>query len=1094
MPNLEDLDRFKRIVNSLGNEPAILEERGESLEYIPRPEEGLSDELSDLLGDTGGIEPEETDEIDDLLKDFGDMEEPEAEEEAAGEEEPFDLSDLGEPEESEAPEEAGEAVPEAAEEDEFDLDALIEETKPVDEEPAPEEADLSLGDEDLEIDIDSDIEDLAGPPPPAEAEGPEEEEEEPEEFGLEGMETPIEDIEEEPEAEEPEGFPEDADDLDTFDLDQFDFEGEEPEAEEEPGYETPETGFEEPEPEEESLFEVPEPEEEFEEEEFEPPEAEVSEIEEELPEDEFDLGGLEEAVDFEEEAPEVPEEAEEFEAEPEGYEDETPEPDFTAMPEIEDEFGIDFDLEEEGGEEEGGEEEAFEDTEEEEFEVPAAEEEDFEGMEMPEVDFESVPPAEGFEIEGEEGADEEDFAVDQFDLGDISEEFSLEEGMEFETPPVEEAEEEIGEFEEAEERFEVTDSEFDNMRRTLGTLPLNLKMIIEELIAEKDLSGPELKRLLDLLAAGAPAKAIAQAASKITGKKITIPERYERKTGAEFEEEAESFGYIFRTKVLPYLKIALALMVVLGFIGFLSYRFIFRPLRANSIYNEGYEDIRQDEYAEAKEQFDTAYGIWPKKEWFYKYADRYIEERQYYMAAEMYDMLLDYHPGDTRGLLDYAAMESGILSNFAGAEGKLKQILERDMYHYEALIAQGDNYLRWAEEEPSMYEPARRSYAMLMQEYGATDELLFRMMRYFIRTDKFREIISLKDQFQANPRAEINPHVYAELGGYLISKNVFSEVNDILFRALEVDQTIPEIHYHLARYYEGLEDYAEMDKALSNALRYLQGISPLTTKRLGMLIDTHNRIGRSHYRDEEYIQAEQSYQTGIELYEDAKERRLLGPAPQYGSLYANLGDIYYYVSGNISTAYELYSKAEADLYSIPSIRYKKGFILYDRGDFRSSLIEFYKAAGEFSTDKNLMFATANNLYMLGEYFAAQGYYNHLLDRLEQELNSIPFLMIDEREDHRSLVEYFEKVYNNLGVTLNQLDNKSADPTKFSRSLAYLARSTEYWDMLTRDPESLERSSSQSRAFLNTRSIIYPAGGQQLQIYPNIPLDFEDLRF
>jgi len=57
MPSLQEIERFKAILNSLGSEPELLAERGESIEDLPPPEAGPPD-LSDLFtGVTGESQP-----------------------------------------------------------------------------------------------------------------------------------------------------------------------------------------------------------------------------------------------------------------------------------------------------------------------------------------------------------------------------------------------------------------------------------------------------------------------------------------------------------------------------------------------------------------------------------------------------------------------------------------------------------------------------------------------------------------------------------------------------------------------------------------------------------------------------------------------------------------------------------------------------------------------------------------------------------------------------------------------------------------------------------------------------------------------------
>ena len=54
MPSLEQIKAFDQTLTSLGNEPEILRSWGEALEPVEPPPEGLSEDLSELLGESGG--------------------------------------------------------------------------------------------------------------------------------------------------------------------------------------------------------------------------------------------------------------------------------------------------------------------------------------------------------------------------------------------------------------------------------------------------------------------------------------------------------------------------------------------------------------------------------------------------------------------------------------------------------------------------------------------------------------------------------------------------------------------------------------------------------------------------------------------------------------------------------------------------------------------------------------------------------------------------------------------------------------------------------------------------------------------------------
>ncbi|HUX21755.1 MAG TPA: hypothetical protein VMW69_10990, partial [Spirochaetia bacterium] len=523
----------------------------------------------------------------------------------------------------------------------------------------------------------------------------------------------------------------------------------------------------------------------------------------------------------------------------------------------------------------------------------------------------------------------------------------------------------------------ISERDFQKIQETLSSLPLNLRLAVEELIGEQDLAGKQLSELVGSLVRGAPPRDIADVTGRILGRKIQIPVSYAKKTGLEFEEERATFAYRFRHNILPILRVFLASAAALALIIFLGYRFVYQPIHAYSLYSAGYGQLKDDNFVTANEDFGNASRIWQMKNWYYRYAEGYIGKKQYSFAADKYDSLLKVWPGDRKGIFDYAAMESKTLGNYQKANQLLDIILNENMWDYQGLLAAGDNYLAWGQEDPSKFELARQDYAMLLQHYGTNNEVLFRMLRYFIFTDNLKQVELLKTQFQADPRITVDPLAYAELGGYLIAKNQLGDVHDILFRAMKVDPNLPEIHYNLARYFKRIGDSTEESVALQKALTDLQKASPLTRRRLGMLIDTYDRIGENLYGQKSYLDAEQAYLKGISRYETALKQNQLKASPEFGMLYANLGDLNYYVSGNFDQALSLYLKAESNGYKTPELRYREGYVYYRNQDYQNAMLKFYNAAGNFSDNQDLLYATANTLYKRNDYFAAEGYYINL---------------------------------------------------------------------------------------------------------------------
>ena len=736
------------------------------------------------------------------------------------------------------------------------------------------------------------------------------------------------------------------------------------------------------------------------------------------------------------------------------------------------------------------------DSEIEEFDSEAVEEDlgdfDSEDLDADEADDFSLEDFSLGEIDGD------DIDAAEFSLGDLGQEFGVEESDLGELENVGFTPQDAGgDFGEAysDEDFAIPDDEFIELKKTLGAMPRNLKLLIEELIGEKQLSGENLDKLIQALITGKSAKDIGSIVSKITGKKVRIPAQYERRTAGEYEKEKASFGYAFRKNFIPMFRAASIAAIVLGLLLFIGYKFIYTPLHAESLYRKGYEEIALGNNQQANFYFSQAFSKWKKKSWFYDYAESFTEQKQYLLAEEKYEQLLGWYPQERDGVLDYAELEFKTLGKYPEAEKLLNDLLFDHLTDYDARLMLGDTYMEWAREiDPSKYEDARFNYAKLLEQYGGRDELLFRMLRYFIRTDNHVEAMNLYEAFKQNTKADIEPEIYAELAGYLIDNGQFENVRDILMKAKSADEELPEIHYQLARYFDIIDIPNEEEKALAAAIWLYENTSPLTRTRKGQLIDSYNRYGKVLYEKELYLDAEDFYQKAASNYDEALSAGQLKPEPKYGTIFSNLGNLSYYISGDYDQALAYFEKSERNGYSPEILKYKKGYIYYSREDYRNALVEFYDTAGGFSVNRALLYSTANTLFNRNDYYLAEGYYTHLLDILNKEYSSITYLLIDEIPEHRALLENLMKVSNNLGVVKYRLYERSRDPEKNAEAMVLLTDSVEFYDTLSRDPVSLVEPKTVNLSYLNSKAIFYPVENFRLQIYQDIPKDLTRISF
>jgi tetratricopeptide (TPR) repeat protein len=665
------------------------------------------------------------------------------------------------------------------------------------------------------------------------------------------------------------------------------------------------------------------------------------------------------------------------------------------------------------------------------------------------------------------------------------------------------------------EEIRLTQDEVDNMVKTLGSYPLNLRVACEELIAEKVLLPQQLSKLIFLLKSGAGVRETAALAEELLGKPIIIPRSFEKMTGAAFEAEQASFAHIFVHNFLPVLRLFAFIAAVAASAFYLGYRFIYIPVKAENIYKRGYERIPAGEYQRANQLFNEAFATHRKKKWFYLYAEEFRDQRRYLLAEEKYDDLLRYYPRDKKGVLDYAHLETYYLLNYDKANRLLQQqLIDYAPADYDGLLAAGDNFLLWGDSDPEKfydrYEDARFSYARVLDNYGWTAPVIERMMKYFIRTDNLKEVLNCRAWFENDPKAKLSPPSLAELGGYLLDKQLeevkgvpdayvesIESVRGMLLEAVRGDTLLPEPHYHLARYYHWLGNTYEERLTLENAIRAFDLARTETVQRRKYRVDTHFRYANLLINNREFFPAEEQIVRGIQLYEDFLSRNLIPASPQLGQLYAAMGDLEYFVkAGDMNAALNDYRLAERYGYSPPEVQYRMGSAYYQLQDWRNALEYLVKASADLPLNRRLLYALGNVSYQRGDYFAAQGYYTRLIDILESQRVRMPVLLPNDNPQFLELGERIMMAMNNAGVVYEMLANQTTNRNFRSTAIAYYAESARAWDSITRNPETMIRMNLAGNpgipginlGYLNAGNAIRPASDYSPEIFVRIDKD------
>ena len=646
----------------------------------------------------------------------------------------------------------------------------------------------------------------------------------------------------------------------------------------------------------------------------------------------------------------------------------------------------------------------------------------------------------------------------------------------------------------------LTDEEYVVFKKNLSAYPLNLRLAIEEMLVKNGFTDDAEFDVVETILKKVPARQLATHLEKLLDISIDVPRDYERRSVAQYEAYKQSFQYQLKNRIIPG-GIAAALIAIVCYALFqASVSFIYNPAMATLLYKQGYTLLENNEYPQSEQRFSEAVKYKPIKKWFFKYARGYRSHKQYERAGQMYKKTLVHFKNDKAAGIEWAEMELYERSNYERAENiARREVLDHHINDADGILLLGDVFLEWGEENAEKYEDAREQYATLINLYGVNDLYLSRMMRYFIRTDKLRNVLELKARFYPRKKS-LCAQDWGELSGYMLDKlygklsrseeSLRSSIEDVramLDIAIKADPSIPVPHYNMARYFIHNNNFEAAKSELNKALDCFDRQEFRTRKNTYKEIDSCRILGELYADTREYLKAQEVYTRGIDLYQTENERDA-GFTGDYntGLLYADMGDIEYFISGDMDAALKNYEMALKNKNDTASINYRVGAVYYSKNVYDKALDSFIRAKEKNDTDINLKLALGNVLSLRGDNFAAQGYYTELLNLLDKEKERHYILYPQEKEDDNGLVEMFLKVNNNLGVTLYRLARQTGDSNKNAQATVRLSDSIRAWDALTRNPETMVRLGGSNLALQNSKYIMASRADFEPAIYTDIP--------
>ena len=654
----------------------------------------------------------------------------------------------------------------------------------------------------------------------------------------------------------------------------------------------------------------------------------------------------------------------------------------------------------------------------------------------------------------------------------------------------------------AKQKNTLTEEEYEKFRKNLSAYPLNLRLAVEDLIVKNEFTDDAVFEVIEKILKKTPARQLASQLEKMLDISIDVPRDYERRSVAQYEAYKQSFQYQLKNRIIPGAVLTVVISIVCVLLFQAGVLFIYKPVMAGMLYKQGYTLLENNEYPQSEAKFTQAVQYRSVKKWFYKYAQGYRAHKQFDRAEAMYKNTLKVFKHDKPAGLEWAEMELYDRANYEKAENTVRrEVLDYHINDPEARLLLGDIFLEWGETDKSKYDKARDTYLELAQGARSAKEsdlYMSRLLRYFIRTDNLKNVLELKQRFFPREKSLVAKD-WTELSGYLLDKLYgplsradeylrakIEDVKAMLDIAIKLEPQNPTVHYNMARYYEHNSNFEPARRELQTALDCFDKLEFRTKKTVYQEIDSCRILGELFADVRQYIKAQEVYTRGITLFQNEHERTGFEGDLNTGKLYADMGDIEYFISGDMDAALKNYEQAVVNKNGTPGINFRIGAINYNKQNYLSALEFFNKAYEKVKNDPNLLLSLANALVLRGNNNAAQGIYSQLLSILDSEKVHHEMLFPQQKEEDNSLVEMYLKVNNNLGVVLYKISRRTGKSQKNGNSFACFAESIRAWDALTRNQQTMIRLGGSNLALQNSKYITASRADFEPAIYTEIP--------
>ncbi len=488
--------------------------------------------------------------------------------------------------------------------------------------------------------------------------------------------------------------------------------------------------------------------------------------------------------------------------------------------------------------------------------------------------------------------------------------------------------------------------------------------------------------------------------------------------------------------------LSLMLLLVSVALSALMWVGVIRPVLAGREYEKGLKAIEQKDYIFAEKKFQRGKEIGGfSVKWHNIYAQKYTEVKQWELARQKYEAVLQRKPLDRMTIMNYAEFNKQLYPpRYDEAVSLYTRLYKRFPKDFRVVDALGQTYVEWADrtqdtvDRLERFKKANDLYETYLMKRSKDVGAHFRLLDIAIRVTNETLIDGRYQIIEKLNKKAINFPILTRLASYYIDKRRLSDAGKVLQKliplikikiresdgAYVLDESMNKFSNQKPVYDETLYQFGRLQTlrldfvralwALSNAV----GLNPSNAR-------AYNLMGEIYYTTDERPEAKRM---AISLFETSQ--RL---APSYYKPYVNLGHLYYYndlgfkdeesalfkALGYYKVAYQLYQMGQVDRLSPdPKLFYNLSWLYYKYGNYEEALQVLSQIYVTDPLNPYYSYAIGNMYQKMGIGDLAEVNYMKAIDYFNDIVKRIKYINPDSTR-HKEVFTQLARAYNNLGV-------------------------------------------------------------------------------